>query len=112
MYITTVSHPFLLCGFSSPFNYVVIMDKALISLEKKAKRIKRIQAISNTILANACYHTKEMDNQIKMAIQQGDLSKEEENIIRLAWDLRNKLANELMIEYKKYLGGNNGENKT
>lgn len=78
-------------------------------MEKKAKRIKKIQFISNTILANACYHVKEMEAQLSRAEKSKGLTEKEEKIITQAWEYRNVLANELIDELKEFLGGNNGE---
>ena len=72
-------------------------------MEKKAKRIKQIQQISNTILANGCYHTKEMENQIMMAERQGNITSKEKDVITRAWNLRSKLAGDLMKELGAYI---------
>lgn len=79
-------------------------SNALYEMEKKARIIKQIQYISNTIIANACYHTKEMENQLAIAERTGNMTKEEREIICKAWDIRNKLALKLMQDLKKYMG--------
>lgn len=75
----------------------------LIEMEKKAKRIKKLQFIANTILANGCYHTKEMESQIMTAEKLGHIDEKEKEIICLAWELRNKEARELMEELGGYI---------
>lgn len=72
-------------------------------MEKKAKRIRSIRLIRNTILANACYHTKEMENQIMMADKMGSLTDEEHDAITLSWTECNRLATELIKDLKEYL---------
>lgn len=81
------------------------MDKIL-ELEKKAKRIKKLQNTMNTILANGCYSNKEMDNQIDMGNKLGNLDDQEEQTIRKAWAYRNKLARELLNELEAFLDEN------
>lgn len=78
----------------------------LVEMEKKAKRIKKIQFIANTILANGCYHTKEMDNQISVAEKIGNITEYEKEIIGRAWDMRSRMAHELLKELEGYLDEN------
>lgn len=79
-------------------------SNALYEMEKKARIIKQIQFISNTIIANACYHTKEMENQLLIAEKTGHMTNEERDIVCKAWEIRNKLALKLMQDLKKYMG--------
>ena len=77
---------------------------SLTEMEKKAKTIKKIRFIRNTILANTCYHDKEMENQIKIAEKMGALTDEEYIAVVKSWDLCNRLGKELikeLIEYEK-----------
>jgi hypothetical protein len=80
-------------------------------MENKAKRIKKIQFISNTILANACYHVKEMENQITIAEKVGNLSDDEREVITQAWDYRTVIAKELIIELKDFMREHNVKKK-
>ena len=72
-------------------------------MERKARRIKSIRFIRNTILANACYHSKEMDDQLMKAEKNGSLSTKEHDAIVKSWDVCNKLAKELIDEMESYL---------
>lgn len=72
-------------------------------MENKAKTIKKIQVIANTVLANGCYHTKEMENQIMMAEKLGKINENEKTIICKAWELRSKLAHDLMQELGAFI---------
>jgi hypothetical protein len=72
---------------------------------KKAKRIKDVQFICNTILANACYHEKQMEEQFAIAEKKGKMSMEERDLLELAWEYRNKTAKQLIDELKKYMEG-------
>jgi len=96
--------PSTIMGFLSPDN--MKPKNPLTEMEKKAKRIKKIQVIANTILANGCYHSKEMENQLMMAEKNGNITVEEEEIIKEAWQLRSSLAHELMKELKRYIDEN------
>ena len=80
---------------------------ALSEMEKKAKEIKKLQMICNTILANACYHEKEMERQIQRGEKMGNLTEDEKTIICLAWDKRTLMANNLMSCLKEYLENGN-----
>ena len=84
-----------------------MQEKVLIEMEKKAKQIRRLQLVANTILANACYHTKEMEMQIMKAEKNGHITEDEKKLICNLWGKRNKLANEI-IE----LGGKMDETTT
>jgi len=79
------------------------MKDKLYKLEMKAKQIKRLQKIANTILANGCYHAKESELQIMKAEKTGMLTHEEEKVVNGSWDLRNKLAKELIKEFGEYI---------
>jgi len=74
----------------------------LTEMEKKAKQIKKIRFIRNTILANTCYHDKEMENQINIANKMGNLTTEEHEAVMQSWELCNKLGKELIKELKEY----------
>jgi len=74
----------------------------LTEMEKKAKRIKKIRFIRSTILANTCYHDKEMENQIKIAEKMGSLTDEEYSAVVKSWELCNKLGKELIKELLEY----------
>lgn len=80
-------------------------------METKAKQIKKIQFICNTILANACYHTKEMETQLKVAEKSGNMSDEERELICQAWDYRNKIAKDLIVELKSFMKNKEGEHE-
>ena len=75
----------------------------LIEMERKARRIKSIRFIRNTILANACYHSKEMDNQIMMADKNGNLTTKEHDAVVKSWAECNRLAKELISELESYI---------
>lgn len=76
---------------------------SLNEMEKLAKDIKKIQFISNTILANACYHNKEMESQIAMAEKHGQLDANEKQVICDAWNIRNKYARQLLIDLQNFI---------
>lgn len=78
-------------------------------MEYKAKQIKKIQFICNTILANACYHTKEMETQFMIAEKSGNMSDDERELISRAWEYRNEIAKELMKELKEFMGNKKEE---
>lgn len=86
-------------------------DIKLKSLIRRAKQIKDIQNITNTILANACYSDKEMENQINMAQKMGNLDAEEYDLVCEAWATRKKIARSLIHGLKIYLGGINDQDK-
>jgi len=75
----------------------------VISMKKKAKEINDIKHICNTILANGCYHEKEMEVQIATAEKNGNLTNDELEAITLAWELRSKKAKELINELQVFL---------
>lgn len=74
----------------------------LTEMEKKAKQIQKIRFIRNTILANACYHSKEMDKQLATADKLGNLTEQEHDVIIKSWELCNKKAKELINELERY----------
>ena len=71
-------------------------EKILKQMEKKAKEIKRLQLVANTILTNASYHTKEMEMQIMKAEKNGHITENEKKLICDIWGKRNKLAHEII----------------
>ena len=81
----------------------MIEKNALNEMEKKAKKIEKIQRIANTILANGCYHTKEMENQIGRAEKTGHITTREREIIVRAWNLRSKKAHELIDDLEEFI---------
>lgn len=72
-------------------------------MERKARQIKSIRLIRNTILANACYHTREMETQIMKADKNGNLTTKEHDAIVNSWSMCNRLAKELIDELESYL---------
>lgn len=73
------------------------------SMEIKCKQINKIKFIVNTILANACYHSKEMESQLAVAEKRGNLSEDEREIITHAWNYRSVIAQDLIQELKTYM---------
>lgn len=97
-HLTTSTHPPVI------FEDQMMKEKnSLVDMERKARRIKSIRLIRNTILANACYHTKEMENQIMMADKNGHLTSKERDAIINSWTVCNRLAQELIEELESYL---------
>jgi len=87
------------------------IGRDLLKLEVDAKHIRRLSFIMNTILGNACYSNKEKDAQISKGEKLGSLDDRELKLLNDGWDLRTKLAQELMghlenmiDEYKKVDG--------
>ena len=72
-------------------------------LEYRARNIRRIQSIMNTILANACYSDKSMSEQIKKGEMQGDLNTQEHRILTEAWTVRKLLAQNLLTDLEIWL---------
>jgi len=72
-------------------------------MEIKCKQINKIKFIVNTILANACYHSKEMESQLAVAEKRGNLSEDEREIITNAWNYRSVIAQDLIQELKTYM---------
>lgn len=72
----------------------------LINLEYKAKHVRRLSTIMNTILANACYSDKEMRAQIFMAQSKGDLNEQELQLLKKSWEARKHLTQTIMEELK------------
>jgi hypothetical protein len=66
--------------------------KKLSQLEYDAKIIVRIQKITNTIIANTCYHEKELEKQIERGQNLGNLTTEERDLLTRAWNYRKKKA--------------------
>jgi hypothetical protein len=83
----------------------------LSDMENKAKQIKKIQFICNTILSNCCYHTKEMETQIMIAEKSGNMTNDEKDLICRAWDYRNRVGKELMTDLKEYMSSLEGKNE-
>lgn len=83
--------------------YVNEKYKTLAEMERKAREIKSIQYLCNTILANACYHEKEMESQIAVAEKRGRISDDERDVICKAWDYRTEIAKELMIDLENFM---------
>jgi len=75
----------------------------LTEMEKKAKQITKIQQITNTILANGCYHTKEMESQIARAEKTGHITTKERDIVIKAWTLRSDKAHELIKDLERFI---------
>jgi hypothetical protein len=64
----------------------------LTNLETRARNLKKVKYIADTILANACYHDKEMEMQLMVAEKSGNLTEEEKTVICQAWEYRYKTA--------------------
>lgn len=82
-------------------------------LERRAKEIKQLKLILNTILANGCYSDKEMESQINTANRTGNLDDEELTAVKNIWRLRKTLTRELIVDVNVYVAGakNNEKNK-
>lgn len=78
---------------------------------EKANKIKSIRYLCNTIMANGCYHTKELTNQIAMAEKTGNITDDERAIIEEAWQYRHKLAHELIVELRGFIEYENQDKK-
>jgi len=78
---------------------VKMNEKVLKKMTNNMLLIKRLYQIQNSILANASYHTKEMESQIANAQKNGNMTEKEEQIIVDIWTRRNKIANENMRLY-------------
>lgn len=72
------------------------LDKQLNKMSIKANRIKRIQKLVNTILANGCYSEKNEEKQILDAEDKGKLTKKERKILERSWNLRREEAHNLI----------------
>lgn len=66
----------------------------------------------NTIMANACYSDKEMQDQITMAEKLGNLDDIEMDLLNKAWKTRKQLARELIDEFNIFLGGSKSGGKS
>lgn len=91
--------------------YVNSHYKSLSDMDRKAREIKVIQGLCNTILANACYHEKEMESQIAVAEKRGRISDDEREVICNAWDYRCEIAKELIDDLKVFMEKTKGERK-
>jgi len=78
------------------------LDKEINELEKKARMIKKLQTIMNTIKANGLYSDKEMQNDL-MQMERLNAPNEEKNLICECWNIRNMANKQLSKETKKLL---------
>jgi hypothetical protein len=83
--------------------YVNPRYKSLSDMDRKAREIKTIREIRNTIIANACYHNREMESQIAIAEKRGNMTDKERDAVCNSWTYCNNIANELIDDLNNFM---------
>lgn len=78
------------------------LETRINNLEKKAKMLKKLQTIMNTIKANGLYSQKEQEADMQK-MDKLNAPQEEINLICQCWYIRRVLNDNLMQETKKLL---------
>ena len=73
------------------------IDKKINQLEKKARMIKKLMVIINTVKANGMYSQKELNTDL-MKMEQLHTDEKEVDLIVKCWDVRKKAGDKLMVE--------------
>jgi hypothetical protein len=81
---------------------------SIYQLDKTRRKIDAVKHAINTVLANSCYHTKNIEEQIARAENKtGNFPDDERILLEKAWDFRHKQAKELAIMLDQFINDDN-----